>query len=273
MPVHDRLAAYGRDVGTTGVIFVAIAIAWLAYLVPHFVRRRESDAVPAQDPAARFAESMRVVRSGTAPLLNQDLEPMTAFEVSTPQTRRAAVRELGRLETIATARRRRVVLVLLAIASLLVGMSAVNLTARWAVAVPGALLVGFLVVSRFGVAAMRRSLDARYEQIRHGGVEDTVLLSRTEVAQVVSREKAPTVPVSERAPVPGVLWDPVPITVPTYVSKPLAPRTVRTIDLSGPSVTASARHDGPVTADARPDTRTVETPQADDGQAPRAASA
>ena len=27
---------------------------------------------------------------------------------------------------------------------------------------------------------------------------------------------------------------PIPITMPTYVSKPLAPRTVRTIDLSGP---------------------------------------
>ena len=34
--------------------------------------------------------------------------------------------------------------------------------------------------------------------------------------------------------VAGALWDPVPITMPTYVSKPLAPRTVRTIDLSGP---------------------------------------
>jgi hypothetical protein len=50
---------------------------------------------------------------------------------------------------------------------------------------------------------------------------------------------------------PGTLWDPIPITMPTYVSKPLAPRTVRTIDLSGPEMSSSARHDGPVTADAQ----------------------
>ena len=48
---------------------------------------------------------------------------------------------------------------------------------------------------------------------------------------------------------PG-LWDPLPITVPTYVSKPLAPRTVRTIDLSGPGAASPGRPDGPVTADA-----------------------
>ncbi|MCW2809961.1 MAG: hypothetical protein JWP61_419 [Friedmanniella sp.] len=273
-PGHDRLATYGQGVGTTGVIFVAIAIAWLAYLVPHFVRRRETELVVEQDPAERFAESMRVVRSGTAPLLDQDLAPITAFEVSTPQTRRAAVRELRRLETLAAGRRRRVLLVLLAMVSLVVGLSAVHVTAWWSVAVPAGLLVGFLVVSRFGVAAMRRSLDARYREIRHGGIEDTVILGRDEVAKVVAREHPPTVTASPKTAVPGVLWDPVPITVPTYVSKPLAPRTVRTIDLSGPSVTAATR-EGPVTADARPAARTAGAAPArtDEGQAPRAASA
>jgi hypothetical protein len=43
----------------------------------------------------------------------------------------------------------------------------------------------------------------------------------------------------------GSLWDPIPITRPTYVSKPLASRTVRTIDLSAPVPAASL----PVTAD------------------------
>lgn len=44
----------------------------------------------------------------------------------------------------------------------------------------------------------------------------------------------------------GSLWDPIPITRPTYVSAPLAPRTVRTIDLSAPVPPAAAT---PVTAD------------------------
>ena len=30
------------------------------------------------------------------------------------------------------------------------------------------------------------------------------------------------------------LWDPIPVVEPNYMSKPLMPRTVRTIDLSAP---------------------------------------
>jgi len=37
------------------------------------------------------------------------------------------------------------------------------------------------------------------------------------------------------------LWDPLPVTLPTYVGKPKATRTVRTIDLSDPGVSSSGR--------------------------------
>ncbi|MDP9444079.1 MAG: hypothetical protein M3P83_06915, partial [Actinomycetota bacterium] len=39
----------------------------------------------------------------------------------------------------------------------------------------------------------------------------------------------------------GTLWDPVPVTLPTYVSKPRAPRTIRTIDLGQPVVARTDR--------------------------------
>lgn len=39
----------------------------------------------------------------------------------------------------------------------------------------------------------------------------------------------------------GSLWDPLPVTLPTYVSKPRAARTVRTIDLSEPGTWSSGR--------------------------------
>ena len=57
---------------------------------------------------------MRIVRHGTAPLLDQDLAEIQTYEVSTPQTRRAAINDLRRLEAVAAVRRRRVLLVLLA---------------------------------------------------------------------------------------------------------------------------------------------------------------
>ncbi len=247
---------YGLHVGTTGLIFGAIAIAWLAYLVPHFVRKRDDDvAVDADDPAERFAQSMRVVQHGTAPLLDQDLSEIGTYEVSTPLTRRAAVTDLRRLETVAALRRRRVLLALLAALSLVVGLAGAQLIPWWSTAIPGGLLVLFFAVSRFSVIAMRRSLDARYADIMRGGDEVTVFINRAKVkkdlkaaAQAAEKE----VEESEPKPATGALWDPVPITVPTYVSKPLAPRTVRTIDLSGPAVTSTAAVQHPVTADARP---------------------
>ena len=41
----------------------------------------------------------------------------------------------------------------------------------------------------------------------------------------------------------GSLWDPLPVTLPTYVTKPRASRTVRTIDLSEPGTWSSGRNE------------------------------
>lgn len=248
------------------MIFGAIAIAWLAYLVPHFVRKRDDEvAVDADDPAERFAGSMRVVQHGTAPLLDQDLSAIGTYEVSTPLTRRAAVADLRRLERVAALRRRRVLLALLAALSLVVGLAGAELIPWWSTAIPGGLLVLFFGISRFSVVGMRRSLDTRYADIQRGGDEVTVFINRAKVkAAVTSTKVDDNAPVEEKAPSAGVFWDPVPITVPTYVSKPLAPRTVRTIDLSGPGVTVATAVQEPVTADPQPLTAASATEVADD---------
>lgn len=234
-------------VGTTGVIFAAIAIAWLAYLVPHFVRRRADETDTEIDPADRFSDNVHVVRHGTAPLLDQDLAPIAEYEVSTPLTRRAAIADLRRLDRLAAARRRRVLLGLLAVISLVIGVCAVGWLPWWSVAIPGALLVAFVAVSRISVHVMAKRLDQRYEAIVSGGHEKTVFLGRKKVEKEIEKVAAAEQATAAPKPVRNALWDPVPITMPTYVSKPLAPRTVRTIDLSGPQVATPAH---PVTADA-----------------------
>jgi hypothetical protein len=130
-------------------------------------------------------------------------------------------------------------------------------------------------VARVSVRVIRRSLDARYRQIRHGSNESTIFLSREDLLgadeekESASSRKSKTDPAKEA----GALWDPVPITVPTYVSKPLAPRTVRTIDLSGPGVTASTRPQVPVTADAPETAESAPSESDDDGAAQKVASA
>jgi hypothetical protein len=246
-----RLGPYRLGVGTTGVIFAAIAIAWLAYLVPHFVRRHEDEEPPDEsDPADRFSDSMRIVRYGTAPLLDQDLAEIAPFEVSTPQTRSAAVNELRRLERLAAVRRRRVLLMLLAALSVVIGICGARLIPWWSAAIPGGLLLIFVAIARISVRIMRRRLDDRYREIRHGNNESTIFLSRKDFAKISAEAHSMSRQGTDSTAKTGTFWDPVPITMPTYVSKPLAPRTVRTIDLSGPGASSSPRHEGPVTADA-----------------------
>ncbi|MGI3780824.1 MAG: divisome protein SepX/GlpR [Janthinobacterium lividum] len=242
--------------GTTGLIFAGIAIAWLAYLVPHFVRRREGEPDVEREAVDPFSDSVRILRHGTAPLLDQDLAELREFEVSTPVTRRAAVTDLRRLERVAASRRRRVLSGLFAVLCAVVSVCSMSWLPWWTVAVPAGLVLLFVVVSRVSVRAMRRDLDARYVAISRGSDEKTVMISRKDAAEGRDKQvkgKKATKAAKDADGKPG-LWDPLPITVPTYVSKPLAPRTVRTIDLSAPDVTSSGRQSIPVTADAREET-------------------
>ena len=66
----------------------------------------------------------------------------------------------------------------MAVLSAVVGVCAVGLIPWWSVAIPGGLLLIFVVVARISVHRMRRSLDARYREIRQGSDETTVFLSR-----------------------------------------------------------------------------------------------
>jgi len=213
---------------------------------------------------------MRIVRHGTAPLLDHDLDEIAPFEVSTPQTRHAAINNLRRLERLAASRRSRVLLWLLAMLSGVIGFCAVHLTPWWSTAIPGGLLAIFVVVARFSVWIMRRNLDARYREIHHGSNESTIFLSRRDFLKGGTDAHHP----GGKAEVskPGAFWDPIPITMPTYVSKPLAPRTVRTIDLSSPGIASAERHEGPVTADAPSSASPAPSPTAGE-ETPKSASA
>jgi hypothetical protein len=53
--------------------------------------------------------------------------------------------------------------------------------------------------------------------------------------------QVPLVPVAQDVAAAEGLWDPVPVTLPTYVSKPPARRSVRTIDLDATGVWTSGR--------------------------------
>lgn len=211
-----------------GLIFAVIAAFWLMYLVPYFLHSRTDGISDDEaDLSIPFTGSVTIVRSGTS---LADADPGIA-EVSTPLTRRAQLRELQQLDLRAAQRRRRV-LILLLLAQVIVGTLVVfRIGAWWVATVPAGLIVAFAVVARFSVRALRADLDLRASRIRDCPEEETVAISLS-VDEVAEHEHSIelSMPISPVAS----LWDPIPITRPTYVSKPLAPRTVRTIDLAAP---------------------------------------
>jgi hypothetical protein len=189
--------------------------------------------------AIPFTPSVTIVRSGSS---LAEADPGTA-PVSTPLTRRAQLRELHSHDLRAAQRRRRVLIFLL-IVQLIVGTLAIfRIGEWWGALIPAGLLLAFLVVARFSVRSMRADLAARAEKIRQCPDEETVAISLT-AADVAAHEHS--IELSVPIVAVGSLWEPIPITRPTYVSKPLAARTVRTIDLTAPVPSTSVV---PVTAD------------------------
>lgn len=223
--------------GFTGLVFGAIAAIWLVYLVPYFLRHRGED-LEAGDSEIPFSAAVTIVTAGSS---LAEADPGTA-DISTPLTRRAQLRELTQIDSRAAQRRRRVLLVLLLGQLVVATLVLLQVLLWWAVAIPAGLIVVFLMIARFSVRAMRADLERRAEVIRECPSEDTIAISLSP-ADVAKHAHAveltgPITPV-------GSLWEPIPITRPTYVSKPLPARTVRTVDLSAPILAPAL----PVTAD------------------------
>ena len=229
--------------GFTGLIFVILAIVWLAVLLPLLLSRRENDLLDEVEPGEPFTPSVTIVRRGV-PL--DTAEDGTAI-VSTPLLRRAALAELDLLEHRAATRRRTVLAVLTAIATGVSVLAALQKVAWWSPLVPLALIGAFVAVARVTVVRMREDLAARALDVRtsHDWPEATVSI---DVLGTDDSDHEQCVDLTAPIVVTASLRDPVPITRSTYVSKPLGPRTVRTIDLSAPLVAPAGGI--PVTADA-----------------------
>lgn len=242
------------------IIVGVLVVAWIAYLVPWFVMRRHDRAEESEE-ATEFPDTMSVVRDGGLTISAHTAEPQDDLEVATPFTRAHARQEVREAWANAAVRRRRTVAVLMLLTTLMAVLALTSVLSWWFTAAAGALVVAFFVVARISVVRMARRLDAQIDQIDRGWDEHTVLLSREapfpeEFHQHESdhtlEENEPTAysvelngPVSAGS---GSLWDAVPVTTPTYVSKPIAARTVRTIDLSAPGPVAG-QTSTPVTAE------------------------
>jgi hypothetical protein len=167
-----------------------------------------------------------------------EVEPVVAPGISRATARKAAQR------------RRRVLGLLVLALAVVWGLTWYAYLPIWAPGVPGALVVAWLVIARLSVRKQQRrrrvsrlvatdvevapaeqvekhafasNADEFLEQLAD---EDTAGLDRAQIEEALAND--------------GSLWDPLPMTLPTYVNKARARRTVRTIELTGIS---SSGHD------------------------------
>ncbi len=247
--------------GTAGIIFGVIAVAWIAYLVPSAINRRNDIEVDQLEINQRFNESMKIVQRRAR---NESESDDPYLEISTPLTRKAAMAEIRLAHKTAANRRIRgtfsllVLIVGIAIASIFV-----SALPWWSFLVPTGLLIPWLALCRFNTRTLTAELDARARAIRNGWAEQTVAISLpiNQVAGEPDGSHEFSIEFSEPiTDMGGSLWESIPITPTTYVSKPLAPRTVRTIDLSAPVLSESTL---PPTAEAQEHSESSEESQAE----------
>ncbi len=233
LPGGQAPGPYGVSVEPAGLIVAALVAVWIAYLVPWFTTRVPADPHEPIEPADdTFGDHVTMVRRSD----EWDV-PDDDAAVSTPLTRRAALREVRQMAWLATVRRRRLLVALLVL-TLGVGVAEplVALIPWWAVLVPAGLLAASLGVSRISVRTLDAALSRRTAAIKECWECETITIGT--VQETPLPEPTGEVSVEITAPpekMSGTLWDPIPVIQASYVTRPMVPRTVRTIDLSAPA--------------------------------------
>jgi hypothetical protein len=231
------------------MIFVALAVAWAVYLIPKALKHH--DEVARSRSVDRFSNTMRVLASREPAAARDGRLVVTpgrpvAATVETKGTRPSPAQLRARREAARRAtRRRRRVLGLLLLANATVATLAVLGVVGWVwQSVPGGLLVAWLIACRLMVkseqAAWTPVTVAPAVPADSDPIPETVAVERNSEGfdEVVYDDDTGEIPAVAADP---NAWDPVPVTLPTYVTKPVATRTVRTIDLGEPGAWTSGR--------------------------------
>jgi hypothetical protein len=259
-------------VDLTGLIFVALGIAWVVYLVPKALQHH--DELSRSHSVERFSSTMRVLARREAPAAGSTRTSGRAdgrtvvtpareaapAQVTTKARRPSAAQIRARREAArrAAQRRRRVLGVVVFLNAVVAGLAGFGVIGWVWQAIPVTLLVAWLVACRVmvkGEQAAWSPVGVRVPRTVFADVapapaaaSDSADAGAVPVDIDVERndqgfdEVAPSADTSTIPAVREPLWDPVPTTLPTYVSKPAATRrTVRTIDLDAPGAWTSGR--------------------------------
>jgi hypothetical protein len=215
---------------------------------------------------ARASGNPRVLTPSQTTAATETVPAGRPVSASRVRARRAAARAAAR-------RRRRILTFLLLCTAATATAGYLAYVPWWSTAVPGGFTLVFLVLCRtqvrresmrdFEVLAERDSAEESAPVVPRravrveaqdgtprqsaGAAEQVATVGADRVAEFDETEDTVSIPVAllDAVVVPtedgGSLWDPLPVTLPTYVTKPKAKRTVRTIDLGEPGTWTSGR--------------------------------
>lgn len=249
------------------MLYAVIIVLWICILLPMWLRRHD-EALESRS-VDRFSSAMRTLSGRGHPDRREIVMPARETD---PIHADGAARAVAAGRAVIAARRRRTLGQLLGAALVVSGLCLLGTLPGWLALGPALLLGGFLVhlrrQTRAQAAQDRRRLATRaagQQRRQHavvGGiveVEQILPVARDRVdAEAYTVESYGAVTVALAADQPTDLpydseqdqeWEPVPVPLPTYVTAPKAPRSVRVIDLTKPGLWTSG-HLGP---DERPD--------------------
>jgi hypothetical protein len=200
-------------VDLSAIIFVVLALAWAVYLIPKALKHH--DEMASDRLVEGHSDKVRILsRHGKAARDNAETveapeAPAPVIAAPRPLVTRAAARKAAK-------RRRRVLGVLVLALAVVWALTWFAYLPIWAPAVPGARPeVDERVETRVETHPAPKGSQDLVDLLN----EDTVGVPRQEIEAALADD--------------GSLWDPLPLTLPTYVNKARARRTVRTIELTG----------------------------------------
>jgi len=202
----------------SGIIYAVIAVIWIAYFVPTWLRRH--DEVSESRSVARYKSAMRVVARGTG----AEIIPSTS--------------ERAEARATMLRRRQRSFAGIIGLLLLTVGSSMFELVSPWVTALP--LVSGAVYVASVRRAKVAEDLLARRQAVRatrRANRDVTVQPSTFSFARTIQDSAVESVSIPSSVTIierQDTSWQPGQIPVPTYVTAPKAVRGHRVIDLTKP---------------------------------------
>lgn len=256
----------------SGIIYAVIIVMWAAYFIPRWLKRHEE--LSESRSVEKFDHAMRILsRREPTPdqryvvMPRRPAEPSRTLPARTPMPAPGSAarpsRARPRRRASAAVRRRRVLAGLLLTTLVVAVLAALTPVPWWGPGLVLAVTVGDLVHLRMQVRrgrevdrtrqAARRSMTSRLTRFE---ALDRLMSVRREMAEQRAAEEARWVAAEEAerrlreeedrldAERAG-RWEPVPVPLPTYVSKPPAPRRAAPMDLARPAGPDPARPAAP----------------------------